>query len=343
MRIPRTVLALVAACLVAPAAATAAPQATLSPVESGARVVLRVEIANPDAEPIRVLRRAVGAGSLAGPAFTVTLDGEPVAYVGALAKYGPPADSDYLTVPARGAASLDVELAGAYAFTRTGTYAIRLVASDPALVVAADGGVVATALRSEELTLTAAAPPGPVPSPVRPSAVRSIGALSLSFENCSAVAPGGGVASEQDRIAQAIIDATGYADESTAYFENRRAGARYVEWFGVRTPARWNAVRDNYALALAVFETGSIVVECHNADCGGASTYAYVYPHQPYAIYVCGGFWSAPATGTDSKAGTLVHEMMHFTTVAGTDDHVYGQTAARALAVSTPQDAVDNS
>ena len=28
-------------------------------------------------------------------------------------------------------------------------------------------------------------------------------------------------------------------------------------------------------------------------------------------VYVCGAFWSAPATGTDSKAGTLVHEMCH--------------------------------
>ncbi|MEO8196116.1 MAG: M35 family metallo-endopeptidase [Thermoanaerobaculia bacterium] len=30
------------------------------------------------------------------------------------------------------------------------------------------------------------------------------------------------------------------------------------------------------------------------------------------------------ATGTDSKAGTLVHEMSHFNVVASTDDHAYG-------------------
>ena len=53
--------------------------------------------------------------------------------------------------------------------------------------------------------------------------------------------------------------------------------------------------------------------------------YAYVYPTQPYQIYVCNAFWSAPTTGTDSKAGTLVHEMSHFNVVAGTDDWVYGQ------------------
>ena len=47
-------------------------------------------------------------------------------------------------------------------------------------------------------------------------------------------------------------------------------------------------------------------------------------------------------TGTDSKAGTLIHEMSHFTVVAGTDDHAYGQTAARNLAKSNPKLAVDN-
>ncbi|WP_308628312.1 M35 family metallo-endopeptidase [Massilia genomosp. 1] len=35
-------------------------------------------------------------------------------------------------------------------------------------------------------------------------------------------------------------------------------------------------------------------------------------------LYVCGAFWRAPVTGTDSQGGTLVHEMSHFTAVAGT-------------------------
>ena len=67
-----------------------------------------------------------------------------------------------------------------------------------------------------------------------------------------------------------------------------------------------------------------------------------MYPTQPYKIYLCGAFWSAPLTGTDSRAGTLVHEMSHFNVVAGTDDWAYGQTAAKALAISDPVKAVDN-
>ena len=78
-------------------------------------------------------------------------------------------------------------------------------------------------------------------------------------------------------------------------------------------------------------------------DCGCKQKYyAYVYPNQPYNIYVCSVFWQAPMTGTDSKAGTLIHEMSHFTVVAGTDDYVYGQTGAKNLAITNPDNAVIN-
>ncbi|CAF3733890.1 unnamed protein product [Rotaria sp. Silwood1] len=43
--------------------------------------------------------------------------------------------------------------------------------------------------------------------------------------------------------------------------------------------------------------------------------------------------------GTDSKAGTLVHEVSHFSIVAGTDDYAYGQSSALALAKTNPAKA----
>ena len=45
---------------------------------------------------------------------------------------------------------------------------------------------------------------------------------------------------------------------------------------------------------------------------------------------------AAPPTGTDSRAGTLIHEMSHFVVVADTNDWVYGQTGAHNLAGSNP-------
>ena len=66
-------------------------------------------------------------------------------------------------------------------------------------------------------------------------------------------------------------------------------------------------------------------------NCGCAENYyAYVYPNSPYEIFLCNLFWTAPATGTDSRYGRYsVHEMSHFNVTAGTDhDHVYGQAGA---------------
>jgi peptidyl-Lys metalloendopeptidase len=48
------------------------------------------------------------------------------------------------------------------------------------------------------------------------------------------------------------------------------------------------------------------------------------------------------STGTDSKAGTIVHEQSHFTVNGGTQDIVYGQSGAKSLAISNPAQAIMN-
>ena len=53
-------------------------------------------------------------------------------------------------------------------------------------------------------------------------------------------------------------------------------------------------------------------------------------------------FWAADVTGTDSRGGTLLHELSHFDVVAATDDHVYGQAGAAELARTAPDRAVNN-
>jgi peptidyl-Lys metalloendopeptidase len=73
-----------------------------------------------------------------------------------------------------------------------------------------------------------------------------------------------------------------------------------------------------------------------------SGTYAYVYPDTFGTVYLCPVFWQVGTTGTDSQGGTLVHESSHFTTNGGTDDHVYGQSGAKSLAKSNPDQATDN-
>ncbi len=97
-------------------------------------------------------------------------------------------------------------------------------------------------------------------------------------------------------------------------------------------------MKTHYVALEDAFATKPLVVDC---SCN-QNYYAYVYPTQPYKIYVCNAFWSAPPTGTDSKAGTLVHETSHFNVVASTDDWAYGQSACKKLAAKKPAKAIDN-
>lgn len=84
----------------------------------------------------------------------------------------------------------------------------------------------------------------------------------------------------------------------------------------------------------------------------GSDDYAYVHPNDAsHTIYLDQRFWSAPMSGTDSKAGTLCHEMSHFTDIGGTKDQfegylnnakVYGDANSLALARARPDLALQH-
>ena len=65
-------------------------------------------------------------------------------------------------------------------------------------------------------------------------------------------------------------------------------------------------------------------------------------PDDVGVIHLCGAFWNILNTGTDSRAGTLIHESSHFTVNGATLDHVYGQDNAKNLANTNPSQAIDN-
>ncbi|GAB1100261.1 MAG: hypothetical protein Sw2LagPseu_18090 [Shewanella algae] len=113
---------------------------------------------------------------------------------------------------------------------------------------------------------------------------------------------------------------------------------RYATWFGSYNSSRWNSVSSNFSAIDSALNNQPLTFDCSCKK----SYYAYVYPTQPYKIYMCNAFWSAPVSGTDSKGGTIVHEMSHFNVVAGTDDIVYGQSGAKSLALSNPAQAIQN-
>jgi peptidyl-Lys metalloendopeptidase len=80
-----------------------------------------------------------------------------------------------------------------------------------------------------------------------------------------------------------------------------------------------------------------------DASPSNPSTFAFVYPNDTkHLVHLDQAFQSAPATGQDSKAGTLVHDMSHFTAIGATKDYVYGVAGARALAQTKPGRALRN-
>ncbi len=157
-------------------------------------------------------------------------------------------------------------------------------------------------------------------------------AATNSYESCST--------SQKNAMPAARTQATTYANSSRNYLNAGSTGTRYTWWFGTYNASRYTTVRSNFTRIYNALSSQPFVFNC---TCPAApSAIAYVYPNQPYRIYLCNAFWSAPNTGTDSRAGTIVHEVSHFTVMGGTDDWAYGQSAAHNLAVSNPARAVDN-
>ncbi|KAF8598692.1 zincin [Ceratobasidium sp. AG-I] len=113
---------------------------------------------------------------------------------------------------------------------------------------------------------------------------------------------------------------------------------RYTEWFGAWDQGRYQLVFGHYDNIR--FNPPTFNYDCTCTDPG---IYAYVIiPGHFKEIYLCGAFWNAPLEGTDSKAGTIIHEASHFPEYAGTADNAYGQNACRDLARNNPGSAVMN-
>ena len=293
-----------------------------SPVLQGdVDVVVKVTVTNTARHPVTLLSWQLPGDELDGPLFKITRDGQKVAYVGPLIKRSAPQDQDRIRLAAGESRSYDVELTAGYELSASGRYAIEYASRGK------HGDAIALSSAPLYVWLEGRSAKRPAPPPPPPG-----GGISYTG-NCSA--------SQQTTIQQAVAAATSYATQANSYLSSTPPSGtlRYTTWFGTFTSARWSTVQSHFANEQSAFSTQALTLDC---KCKKPSVYAYVYPNEPYKIYLCGAFWSAPLTGTDSKGGTLVHEMSHFTVVAGTDDWAYGQSAAKALAISDPDKAIDN-
>lgn len=314
------------------AAAKDGPIVTLSTSQNefGAAedVLVTVTLSNPTAHSLRILKWFTPVNGLEEPIFTILRDGEPVEYTGAVYKRPAATGRDYLTLKAGQSVAFTVNLGDYYDLTTSGEYQIQFAAQSVYLFSEkGSAGTAADALISDAVVLKIE---GRLPQ-VKPTPPPPPPPGGTSFNGCSLT--------QQAILYNAREKASIYAAESESYLARINSGTqRYTTWFGTFTSSRYNTVSSHFTSLSDAWDTAGVTFDCKCKQ----NYYAYVYPTKPYTIYLCKVFWQAPLTGTDSQAGTLIHEMSHFDVVAGTDDFVYGQTAAKNLAITNPDNAVMN-
>jgi hypothetical protein len=148
----------------------------------------------------------------------------------------------------------------------------------------------------------------------------------------------------EQTFAQALADQKAMLESKKSELDrwDTEAQANFKTWFGTASEADRDVVRNRIDATLELNKNYDIN-KFQPASPKNRDAYAYVNPNDPeHRIYLGDPFWSAPATGADSKAGILSHEMSHFNDVGGTDDFAYGAGDAKQLAKDDPAQALNN-
>jgi peptidyl-Lys metalloendopeptidase len=314
--------------------------------------LLTYTLSNSSHESLQVLRWQTPLAGIEHDMLVVTRDGRPVAYTGKLIKRAAPQPADYVVINPGESLSVTFDPSGSYDMTQEGEYTITYRTSLTDVKAGDEKAVVIIAREETESNRVAFFYEG-LP---QASGENSIKGVNCATKPCHPKCPpnpelcggdpGGDPAIEfvsctsqqQGKALTAVANATNI---SAASYNDLSDGSSsdYQTWFGVYKARYFNTVTGNFSSIADAFATQTITINCTDA---GLGYYAYVYPGDPYQIYVCYYFFHAPNMGRDSAAGTLVHEMSHFNVVAGTDDYVYGAANAMWLADTDPRKAIKN-
>ena len=304
-------------------------------VESTGDAVVRFTLRNDSDEDLYILSWQTPFRGVVGNLFDVRKGGQPVAYTGRLYKRGTPQAADYLRIPAGQSLSAEVELSSVYDLRSSGEYSVQYSVRAQDLL-ASDLKALTRNIDSNTVFLAVERPAEPFTPDFDEVLAAAAGkALVPAYVSCSS--------SRQSTLVTALSNAESISlkarnDLNNLATASRSTDAAYRTWFGAYTSSRYSSVQSHYTSINSAFSTKLVTFFCDCTD----SAYAYVFSNRPYEIHLCNAFWNAPASGIDSKAGTLVHEMSHFDVTAGTSDWVYGVSGSQNLAITDPSRATDN-
>ncbi|PFH46155.1 hypothetical protein AMATHDRAFT_77803 [Amanita thiersii Skay4041] len=232
---------------------------------------------------------------------------------------------DMVTLAPRESTSITHDLSKAYNFTRTGQGKYSIRARSMFYVVDKQGEKRPRVLRADTKALSAQLS----------GSLVAIDETHLqkpaSFNGCTL--------QQQLTIQTATRLAFGLAKNSELYLQAVYRGTpRYTTWFGTYSQQRHDTVLGHYSsISGNNFRTFN-----YDCTCDMENVYAYVYPDRFGQMYFCPAFWRSAAIGTDSQAGTIIHEASHYIVNGGTNDFAYGQDSAKELARTNPDRAVFN-
>jgi peptidyl-Lys metalloendopeptidase len=300
-------------------------------------LLVDVVFTNKGEMPIAMLKWYLPDGELEGDLFALARDGQPVNYVGKIVKRPAPTLQDLVALAPGESITRTIDIAAHYDLSEAGVYQMQYAATAQEMFGHTGPRGVDGKKFSAESTIEEGS------QLVASNAVstffegRANSAADLAQAQEKSVAFSGRCsATQQSTIGSAVGAAQSMANGSVSYLNGTpRASTRFTTWFGTYSSANWSVVKSHYVNIKNALDTKPLVFDCSCKQ----SYYAYVYANQPYKVYLCRAFWSAPLTGTDSKGGTIVHELSHFTVIAGTNDYAYGQTLAKQLAINNPAQA----
>ena len=334
----RAIACLIALLALVPGGATAAEtlSASLRIGEAPGEVVF--ELRNDGVASVDVLRLDTPLeDTLAADVFELRRahkrldDGERPVYVGRRYKRAEPVEADFVTIAPGGSVFASVDLESHYDVPAADTYRVDFRGS-VRYAVSAEHRSGSSLRQSAGLTGTVLSVRGP--DVYLEPTFADLRARPPQFNACTV--------DQQNSLIEATSAAEGIAGEALSSLRDlaepaRASSPRYTRWFGAYTPRRYERVIDNFE---GIF--GALVNETLTYDCScDDSSFAFVYPRRPYDIYLCRAFFAADLLGTDSRAGTLVHELSHFEVVARTDDFAYGSSTL-TLANENPDRAIMN-
>jgi peptidyl-Lys metalloendopeptidase len=307
---------------------------------------VQFRITNTSKQAIKVPSWQLPSTNLDSDLFEVYQNGKKADYVGRHIKRAAITEVDYITLRAGETKVVNADLSSVYDMTQDGQYSIRFKSylqgakSEKGQILSTTSGQMALLQTPSMRTFVSAASPTvsdlQIEMEQQQEKAGRAGAKAITngvnYVGCSS--------SRVTAAGQAMTSARAYAENAKNYLNAGTTGPRYTTWFGSYTSTRYNGAKSRFAkIDTALDQTGGKIT----INCGCNQNYfAYVFPNKPYEIFVCKAFWSASNTGTDSRAGTLVHEMSHFDIVGNTDDVVYGQSGAKSLAISNPSDTARN-